>query len=375
MLFLQSLFCWSGADNRYRFSLIVALSHVFFIIFSAIFHASFFISFIILLLSTIVITCTTKRRLSDGKLTKNWLYTPSVSFALIGLIIISFNHQALYWLTLLSAALSSILLTYPGSNSNRYVYGYYGPINLASKKNSPIRSHRIEPTLMNQHLTVNVDNVNSFNNPISSSTQYQEETYYNESTHDNNPSQDLGELIRSKLLNNQNSKYTILGLLAIITVAMFTSLILSISDSNETSINQQENMVENSNTVNDKMERKNKITLPDDFSLMTTPFKGVIIHWQADINNVGNLWNIRQATGERNCQSIQFNNNDSYRTTLVLVENSNEYVAEFSPLDTINILKSIANRSDFTLCGYSFSLKGSQSALSKHSFYSDILAQ
>jgi len=156
--------------------------------------------------------------------------------------------------------------------------------------------------------------------------------------------------------------------------AMFTSLILSPSDSNELPINQQKN-VENIKTQHRQTERKNKITLPDDFSIMTTAFNGLIVHWQADNNNKEMLWDIRQATGDKNCQSIQFNSNDSYRTTMVLVENSNEYIAEFSPLDTENILKDIAIRSNFTLCGYSFSLKGSQVTLGKHNFYAEILTQ
>jgi hypothetical protein len=373
VLLLQSLFCWVGADNRYRFSIIVALSHLFFIIFSAIFHTSFLINFIGLLLSTTLIIFTTKRRLSDGKLTKNWLYTPSVSFALVGLIIISFNHQALYWLTLIPAALTSILLTYPSKRKNtHYIHGYFGPINLAPEKAAQYRSQRIEPTLTKHRSTMDLGN---FDTQTESSIQNQEDMYYRESTTDNNSTEDLGELIRSKLLNNQNSKYTILGLLAIITVAMFTSIILSITDSNESSSPHPESIVEISKEKHDKMERKNKITLPDDFSLMTTPFKGLIVYWQADTNNEASLWDIRQTTGEKSCQLIQFNNNDSYRTTLVLVENNNEYVAEFSPLDTKSLLKNIAIRSGFTLCGYSFSLKGSQAALGKHNFYADILAK
>lgn len=371
MLFLQSLFCWAGADNRYRFSLIVAFSHLFFIIFSALFHASFFISFICLLLSTAVITCATKRRLTDGKLSKNWLYIPSLLFALIGLIIISFNHQTLYWLTLISTALSSILLTYPGRSNIHYIYGYNGPINLATEKSSVSRNQRIEPTLTKHHAHVNVD---EFNNQIQGTVQTISDEYYNSASSVEQPTQDIGELIRNKLLNNQNSKYALLGLVAIIAIAMFTSLILSSSNSNETSHDKQEYVEDNTQNKTIKAERNNKITLPDDFSLMTTPFNGLIVQWQADTNIEKTLWDIRQATRDKSCQSIQFNNKDQYRTTMVQVENSNEYAAEFSPLDTQSILKDIAIRSDFTLCGYSFSLKGSQAALGKNNFYADLLA-
>ena len=372
MFFLQSLFCWVGADNRYRFSLIVAISHLFFIVFSAIFQASFVISFLCLLLSTVVITCTTKRRLNDAKLTKSWLYTPSISFAIIGLIVISFNHQALYWLTLISTALSSILLTYPGRNNIQYNYGYYGPINLIQNRNTSSRNQRIEPTLTNQHAAMNVENANNFSHQNSQSL---DDTYYNGEAITNNATQDIGELIREKLLKNQNSKYAILALMAIIVIAMFTSVILSFSSTSQDSIAVQEAIVEEKSTSLAINERHNKITLPDDFSLMTTPFNGLIIHWQADNSSELNLWDISQATGDRSCQSISFNNNDSYRTTKVYVENINEYIAEFSPLDTKDILKDIAIRSNFTLCGYSFSLKGSQATLGKSNYYADLLEQ
>ncbi|MDT0604882.1 hypothetical protein [Thalassotalea castellviae] len=373
MFFLQSLFCWVGADNRYRFSLIVAFNHLFFIVFSAVFHTSFFLSCIILMLSTIILTCTTKRRLNDARLTKNWLYTPAISFAIIGLIIISFNYQPLYWLTLFPAALSSILLTYPSQNNSQYNYGYSGPINLSPVKNTTIRNQRIEPTLTSQHVHLNVENTTSFNHPP---TQSFEDSYYKDKASANNAAQDIGELIREKLLNNHNSKFVILGLLTIIVIAMLTSLILSFSSKNqETTKTGQESLVEEKSTQTTINERTNKVTLPDDFSIMTTPFNGLIVHWQADSTHELNLWDISRATGDDSCKSISFNNDNSYRTTKVYVENTDEYIAEFSPLDTRKILKDIALRSNFTLCGYSFSLKGSQATLGKSNFYADLLAQ
>jgi hypothetical protein len=324
------------------------------------------------MLATVVLTCTTKRRLNDAKLTKNWLYTPTISFAIIGLIIISFNYQPLYWLTIFPAALSSILLTYPSKNKLQYNYGYSGPINLTPEKSSTSRSQRIEPTLSAQHANLNSESVNPFNhhNPQSF-----EGSFYNGEANANSSAQDIGELIREKLLNNQNSKFVILGLVAIIMVAMLTSFILSFLSKNQPSISEQETLIEEKTAQMAVKERNNKITLPDDFSLMTTPFNGLIVHWQADSTNELSLWNISQATGDKSCQSITFNNNDSYRTTNVYVENTDEYIAEFSPLDTSKILKDIAIRSNFTLCGYSFSLKGSQATLGKSNFYADLLAQ
>ncbi|MCO4798774.1 MAG: hypothetical protein KC484_06145 [Colwelliaceae bacterium] len=358
MPFLHSLFCWNGCDNRYRFSIIIALSHLFFIIFTTIFSSTFIICLFILLISTIVITGTTKRRLKDALLTKTWLYTPSISFALIGLITISFDHQALYWLILIPVALSSILLTYISKNNLNYIYGYYGPIDLKFESYPSSSSQRIEPTLKSANSSVDSIDLSS----------PQRASYTHSEMNLDSSTEDIGELIRNKFLNQNNGKFIIMGVAIIITIAMLTSFILSFINSPETITTQQDRKAEEEVVL-----RENMLQLPDDFSLMTTAYNGLIINWQADDSNQKTLWNIRKVSGDANCKTILFNNNENYRTTLVTVEKTNDYFAEFSPLDTKEILKSIAIRSSFTLCGYSFSLKGSQSTLDKHIYYSTLI--
>ena len=358
MPLIKSLFCWTGADNRIRYISLISLSHLFFILFTAIFASSFFIGFITLLLSTTIIICTTRRRLIDGELSKNWLYFPAIFFAIIGLLIITLGHQSLYWLTLLSIAVSWILLTYSSKNNRNYLYGYCGPINLRSESNNNQKTQRIEPTLSNSQHTVN--------------SEKQPNTFYeNRSSAPNEfgpkNSRDIGELIREKILQSKNSKYTVIGFVCLIIITVIISLLVPNNEAIDAQVELQQ---DTTLTISDFI-RENKITLPDEFSLMTTQYKGLIIQWQADENTQKTLWNIRQTVGDSSCKSILFNNNKSYRTTLVAVENGQDYFAEFSPLDTKNLLISIAGRSSFTLCGYSFSLKGSQAALGKHSFYAE----
>jgi hypothetical protein len=43
--------------------------------------------------------------------------------------------------------------------------------------------------------------------------------------------------------------------------------------------------------------------------------------------------------------------------------------ADFSPLDTQQLIQLIAFKRSFNLCDYDFSLKGSQAALGKHHAY------
>lgn len=308
-----------------------------------------------------MITCSTKRRLKDGILTKNWLFIPSLSFAIVGLIIILFGYQPLYWLMLLSAALSSVLLTYPSKKNMHYIYGYSGPIDLKANNNSIQRNQRIEPTLTGQQVSqTNLDG----------RTVEQNDSYFSTHTPDKMPSQDIGELIREKLLTNRNSKLIFISLTIIIVFAMMVSLLLSHNNAVDTAVIEPKD-----EPISSLPLRENKITLPDDFSLMTTPFNGLIIHWQADEMNKQVLWDIRQALGEESCKTITFNNKDTFRTTVVEIEKSTEYFAEFSPLDTKNIIKSLAVRNTFTLCGYEFSLKGSQATLGKNAFYGTLLTQ
>ena len=113
--------------------------------------------------------------------------------------------------------------------------------------------------------------------------------------------------------------------------------------------------------------------MPDDFTLYLSEHNGLTISWNADDNDNTEIWSIYSALGDRSCKVIEFNNSDEIRTISVNVEATSDYFAIFSPLDTRSIIKSLALRGSFSLCGYSFSLKGSQSVLGKHPKYSEFL--
>ena len=73
----------------------------------------------------------------------------------------------------------------------------------------------------------------------------------------------------------------------------------------------------------------------------------------------------------RNRGNIEFNNGDKVRTITVVAEDAGSYYANFSPLDTQKVITSLAKRNKFSLCGYNFSLKGSQRTLNSQQVYSD----
>jgi hypothetical protein len=116
--------------------------------------------------------------------------------------------------------------------------------------------------------------------------------------------------------------------------------------------------------------------MPDAFSLYLSPYKGLIISWQADEVNNGTLWSQVDVQGDKSCNNIAFsprksNKQNTFRTLNVTVEETTNYYASFSPLDTKELIQSLAFRGKFSLCGYSFSLKGSQSALGKNKHYAE----
>ena len=115
------------------------------------------------------------------------------------------------------------------------------------------------------------------------------------------------------------------------------------------------------------------LAMPDNFNLYLSTFQGIIIHWQADQVESGELWSQATATGDESCQAIKFNKGSSLRPLNVLVENGSDYYASFSPMDSKELVRALAFRGKFSLCGYSFSLKGSQAALGKNNNYAHYL--
>ncbi|MCW9017762.1 MAG: hypothetical protein OQJ89_12400, partial [Kangiellaceae bacterium] len=57
----------------------------------------------------------------------------------------------------------------------------------------------------------------------------------------------------------------------------------------------------------------------------------------------------------------------------VTSKNRGDYYADFSPVDTKALIEAIAKRDRFKLCGYEFSLKGTQAKLMVKKKYAEYL--
>jgi phosphate/sulfate permease len=394
----KSLFCLKGLDTRVRFFAICASSFLLFILFSKALSQSTILPVFITIVLTGLIALSTQRRLRDSALNSNWILAPIISFFIVALIILFSKHTSSYWLLLLPALCLAILLTYPSKVSKnarrvQYILGYDGPVDL-TKYQKQITTHkarrRIEPRLkqdfepfyeedsilpeankelLDDELLAREPNTGaSFGQAIESVHQKSEQ-----STHQ----ADIGEMIRLKLLKGKNAKVTIYTGIALVFIAfMFSFIISSFTDE------VQPEVVSNSSAQEEKqlnlhsIENLYPLEMPDAFSLYLSPYKGLIISWQADEVNNGTLWSQVDVQGDKSCNNIAFsprksNKQNTFRTLNVTVEETTNYYASFSPLDTKELIQSLAFRGKFSLCGYSFSLKGSQSALGKNKHYAE----
>ncbi|TWX54587.1 hypothetical protein [Colwellia hornerae] len=362
---LKSLFCLTGSDDRRRFIAIHLSCYLLFIITSTIFSFNGLLSLLALSICAGICTLSTKRRLNDANLKISWLLAPTASFLIAGLIITISDNTTSYWLLLVPLAISAFLMTYK-SQKNNHIFGYAGHIDLSSyiKQGSSQPQQRIEPTFNQHEAKVS----------LSSAHQGTANTYVkNSGVAQDSPaaSDDIGEAIRLKLLNNKHKALTLTILILIVLLAIVLPAAITSVDDDVIAANKNEKTaIEQS-----KSALSHEVTLPDNFSLLASSFDGITIKWQGDQSISGFLWQQTTAQGDNSCQVISYDNGEVIRTLDVNQESNGDYLARFSPLDTRVIIKNIAIRSSFTLCGYTFSLNGSQAILGKHRYYSTFLEQ
>jgi uncharacterized membrane protein YhaH (DUF805 family) len=378
--FFKSLFCLQGVDNRTRFFAICCAVYVIFIMLISAVAGKTFISIIILAIFAPIIAFTSLRRLKDAKLNRKWLFVPNLLFILTALIIIFSEQNSSYYLLIIPALCLAVLLTYPSVSPKNllpvnYVLGYFGPIDMSEYQQTTHQGKqvkcRIEPTLAgNNSITLENDEQNVL------------QTHEEASSYDKSVQQiDLGEIIRLKLVKNRMAQLAIAVILIITLVSVCASWLMEyLSDNEQVDVQ----TIQKSNKLNPStqniIERNHLLAMPDNFSLFLSQYQGVIINWQADEVSTPLLWSQSSAKGDDSCQEINFNKGNSIRTLIVQVENSamdssnsiyNNYFASFSPLDSKDLIQALAFRGSFSLCGYDFSLKGSQATLENNKAYAN----
>lgn len=247
--------------------------------------------------------------------------------------------------------------------------GYVGPVDLSTTKSDhTLRSTRIEPTLASE--TSDPSGNVSIGHEQYTQTSYnspQEEAELHTATKDIKSQEDLGEQIRHVLVQNRNAVIVFLSICFVVLLGVFVSVMVKAPEPEELQLTEQV-------PVKQALVREHLLAMPDDFTLQLTEFKGLVISWQTQNASESVLWDQKTTNGDIGCSIIEFNNGDKVRTIDVVVEQDAFHFAQFSPLDTKNIISSLAKRGSFKLCDYKFSLKGSQAALGKHPVYAEYLS-
>ncbi|MBL0709942.1 MAG: hypothetical protein JJV99_02830 [Colwellia sp.] len=389
MQLLKSLFCLQGFDNRTRFFAIFSAIYLIFIMLASAFTGKLILSLVICILFSIILGLTSLRRLHDAKLNKNWLFVPSLSFTLASLIIIFSKQHSSYYLLLIPALSSAVLLTYPSKNQSRtltaYILGYIGPVDMSEYQQMSHQGEsekcRIEPSLSGEPImSINIQQQDAHQAPnyaVESNTENNAENNTENNPHFTNSSNeqiDIGELIRLRLLSNKKTPLIIMTAVTITLVAVLASWLFAFfNTSDDRKLENIPSQPQQTSATNSNIERKHPLAMPDNFTLFLSQYQGVIINWQADEVETPQLWSQVSAQGDKSCQQISFNKGKPLRTLTVNVESKGganaEYFAHFSPLDSQALIQALAFRGNFSLCGYNFSLKGSQAVLGKNEHY------
>jgi len=368
---IKSLFCWHGVDNRKRFIIISLTCFIlFFLLTDSLINHKSSLMMMLLFCATIYLF-TTQRRLNDAKLKNKWSIIATASFIIAGLITLFFNDTVSYWFLLLALLSACFILTYPSRGQEQYIYGYQGPVDLSElqqiKKVNSHTSRRVEPTMHSIKINQSSHNETQYSAAVENSKYDQPTTSNINQAKTSTPNHfDLGETIRLSLLNH---KYSRIALAAIGFFLLLIFLISLVVDRPQVTEVSPEKITEVDEVT---VDFKHPITLPDNFSIMMSANNGIVINWQADINNNQEIWTLASAVGDRSCENIAFDKGQAIRPYSVSVIDSN-YYAYFSPLDTKALLQNIAFKNKFSLCGFNFSLKGSQATLGKSNFYANLI--
>ena len=284
---------------------------------------------------------------------------------------ITYIEHGSRWALLILAVISTLAMATISNarirRNHKYQIGYHGPVNLTPASDVPIHRDRIEPTIAGQkseelHLDISqVAKQYTVVHDIQASTAnlYQSQQ--------NNWEQQLGRWFIA------NRKISIIAISTILCITLIV-VILPVFE------NQPEPIVETKQAkIDTKKVRLNKIEMPDQFWMMLDQNDSLTIAWEGDFKTdaelepEGSYWSASTGKGDKDCVDLHFSLGENIRTLLVTVKNGGDYYADFSPVDTETIVKSIAGKDRFKLCGYEFTLKGTRSLLRKNKKYTQFL--
>ncbi|MFD2165833.1 hypothetical protein ACFSJY_06100 [Thalassotalea euphylliae] len=296
-----------------------------------------------------------RRRLNDAHVKFPAAWSLPVVIFLFGALFLLLEMSVFGWLQVSAATITGLSYRLP-SKENNHILGYMGPVDLSRyNKQVNTRSFRVEPSLDGSSAMA-----------VSDEQLYQRTEQYSRINTPSTSEETSGASIDLSVVFN-NKKTLLMALASLIVLASFAIFLTGSDESNVEAqeLEASEQVLQNSQL----MTREYPLPMPDNFTLYLNQYDGLSIYWQGDQTPEQQIWSQTTGDGDKSCSQITFNNGKKVRTLDVTVENGSDYFAYFSPIDTKSLLQLVAFRGSFELCGYEFSLKGSQSALGKHNAY------
>jgi len=356
---LHSLITLQGYDNQLRYLLIQLSCYTVIISSISLFNNLLLMYIITGIFIWFTFSASWRRRADNQQLKKHYAILPSVAILMISLLTLVVGNTLLLSLLIIPCFISWPLLISPASERRNYILGYAGGIDLSAYI-EPQTSHtsRVEPVISTNH-DDSILSLSSYPSSAQSSTNYVEPQ--------SPTAQPLTQLF-NRLVNlfSRSTKFTIAKHALVFIIGCMLTTIFFVSTTQLT--NTESKPVENSAST---ITTRNPLVMPSGFTLLMTTHNGLVLKWPSKQTTAkaGQLWSQKNAEGQKNCQLIEFNGHQSIRTLSVSLDSNQYYNAIFSPLDTSALLQSIAFKRSFTLCGYTFSLTGSQAALGKNQHY------
>ncbi|WP_434950173.1 DUF805 domain-containing protein [Shewanella sp. HL-SH4] len=432
---LNTLWCYQGRDNAFRFLAIILASFSFLFLVGIVFPQSMIILFAALLTTT-VISLSALRRLHDAGRPIFWVLLAVLPHLLFVLSCYLFwPFAAIAGVGLLGIACSVFISFFPAiSQKVPYVEGYYGPKAQVKSELGGVRKRR-EPQVFGQAARADVKPMAAEVHHVADDERGQNEVSdigahhasfdhaeveVNETEHTNSKHIDIDttdeplvasmrfsaidqapesmsafkqswqashrfdvdrdaldtgsvtELIKSWLNRLKEHHIPVILGAKVLGVLLVSGLIVWLLVSLTNSGDSDEKAIAKVNvTQSGKIDRVSA-KLPDGFWIVMQD-SIFIVRWLGDTDTAKNLWRLDTAQGDKTCSELVFNDGSEYRPISVDLMSDEATEARFSPLDNKSIINHIAMRGSFKLCGYDFSLKGSQATLMQHQEFADYL--
>ncbi|WP_394230286.1 hypothetical protein [Shewanella colwelliana] len=354
---LKPLFCRQGVDSSYRLLGLTAAAFFAVFLLYLLIGSHLFVVIVSLILAAIV-GLSGYRRLQGQKAMLSVLPAASVALFALGL-----NYLEGVWLPTLAIVLAvagtiAVVIRPQAKVANFDAFGYSGPLAAVSSKR-----RRVEPILVDGALD---DDVQWRQEPLDE--QGDAQVHHQEAAV--SPALIINERLKQIALWGRPIITQLQGHpKAVMLLVLSTLLVVGITVfwpvSSELDV---EDSLASAAAEPVIAPQYLEAQMPDGFKVMLDG-DALLISWLGERGEPELIWSIATAKGDVSCRNITFNNGAQYRPLEVHLMADSSTLARFSPLDTQAIVNDIAMRGSLTLCGYEFSLKGSQAALSKQAAF------